>query len=58
MKLNAPKQTTWWIALVIGLLGILFELGLFTFGVISAYGFWFVAVAYVILLLSTALKGF
>lgn len=57
MKLNAPKKTTWWIALVVGVLGILFKLGLISIVGVSAYGFWLVAIAFILLLLATALKG-
>jgi len=55
MKLSAPKQITWWIALVIGALGILAKLGMIP--VLSGYAFWLVVVAFVLLLLATLLKG-
>jgi hypothetical protein len=54
MKLSAPKNVTWWVAVVLGVLGIL---GTFvTLPVVSANAFWFVAVAFVILALATYLK--
>ncbi len=55
MKLNAPKQITWWIALVLVVLGVLGSLT--TIPIASAYAFWFVLVGAVLLLLATALKG-
>jgi len=56
MKLNAPKQITWWIALIIGVIGIIGRL--VTVPVISPYAFWLVVVAFVLLFLGTFLKGF
>jgi len=54
MKLSAPKNITWWIALVLGVLGIL---GTFvSIPVASANAFWFVAVAFILLILATFLK--
>lgn len=56
MKLSAPKQITWIVALIIGLLGILATF--VTIPVLTGYAFWLVVVAFVILVLSTALGGF
>ncbi len=56
MKLNAPKQITWWIALIIAVIGIIGRLVIIP--VISPYAFWLVVVAFVILFLGTFLKGF
>ena len=54
MKLSAPKTVTWWIAVVLGVLGIL---GTFvSIPVVSANAFWFVAVAFIVLALATYLK--
>jgi len=55
MKLNAPKVVTWWIAVVLAVLGFLGTLT--TIPIATAYAFWFVLVAAVLLLLATALKG-
>ena len=55
MKLNAPKTITWWVAVIVGALGII---GKFvTIAFISANAFWFVVVAFVLLALATFLKG-
>jgi hypothetical protein len=54
MRLSAPKQATWWIALVVGVIGILAKL--VTISVLSGYAFWLVAVAFVLLILATLLK--
>jgi hypothetical protein len=54
MKLSSPKTVTWWIAVVLGVLGIL---GNFvTLPVVSGSAFWFVAAGFVILALATFLK--
>lgn len=58
MRLSPPKQITWWIALIVGVVGILVHLFLpallpIPFGL----GFWLVAIAFVLLLLATLLEG-
>ncbi len=54
MKLSAPKVVVWWIAVILGVLGIL---GTFTaIPVASDNAFWFVAVAFILLALGTMLK--
>ena len=55
MKLSAPKAITWWVALVIGVVGIIAKLGMIP--VLSGYAFWLVVVAFVLLILATLLKG-
>lgn len=56
MKLNAPKQIVWIIALVVGILGIL---GYLTpIPVVTGLAFWMVTVGFVLLVLGTTLKGF
>ncbi|QRN82572.1 hypothetical protein JR338_09080 [Chloroflexota bacterium] len=54
MKLSAPKKVTWWIAVVVGVLGILGQFMSIPF--VSENAFWFVAVAFVLLALATYLK--
>jgi hypothetical protein len=56
MRLNAPKKITWWIAVVVGVVGVLAEL--VTIPVLSSIAFWLVAAAFVVLALATYLKGF
>lgn len=56
MRLNAPKRVTWWIAVILGVLGILGNFIALSF--ISTYAFWFVAIAFILLALATYLKGF
>ena len=58
MKLSAPKMITWVVALVVGVIGILIHVGsLSIVAVPFGLGFWLVAVAFVLLLVATLLKG-
>jgi len=54
MKLNAPKQVTWWIALIVGAAGIAARL--VPIPVLSGFAFWLVAAAFVLLILATLLR--
>jgi uncharacterized membrane protein HdeD (DUF308 family) len=55
MKFNAPKNTTWWIAVILGVLGILATF--VSIPVVSEYAFWFVAAAFILLALATYFKN-
>lgn len=54
MKLNAPKVITWWVAVIVGVLGILSQL--VTIPVLSGFAFWLVVIAFVLLVLATYFK--
>ena len=55
MRLSAPKQTTWWIAVIVGVIGLL---GLFfVLPVLGDNAKWLVAFGFVLLALATYLKG-
>ncbi len=54
MKLSAPKKITWWIAVIVGGLGILGKFIALSF--ITTYSFWLVAAAFVLLVLATYFK--
>ena len=54
MNLSAPKKVTWWVALIVGAVGILANFVTIPF--ISDYAFWFVVVGFVLLVLATYLK--
>ena len=55
MRTNAPKSTIWIVAVVIGVLGLLGKFVAIPF--LTAYAFWLVLIAFVILALATVLKG-
>ncbi len=55
MKVNAPKKNVWLIAVIVGVLGVVANFVAIPF--VTANAFWFVAVAFVLLALATALKG-
>lgn len=54
MKLSAPKTLTWWIAVFLGVLGILGAI--FSIPVVSTYAFFLEAAAFVVLALGTYFK--
>lgn len=55
MKLSPPKRITFYISVVLGLLGIIGMLT--TIPVISTYAFWFVFVGLVLLVLGLLIEG-
>jgi hypothetical protein len=55
MKLSKPKVITWWIAVILGGLGILASI--LPIPLLAPYAFWMVAAGFVLLALGTALKG-
>jgi hypothetical protein len=56
MKLNAPKFITWLIALILGVVGLLAEVGVFAF-IPTPWGLIILVAGFVLLLLATVLKG-
>jgi hypothetical protein len=56
LKLSAPKEITWIIAVILGVVGLLME-----FGVIGALGsieaFWLLGAGFVLLALASLVKG-
>jgi heme/copper-type cytochrome/quinol oxidase subunit 1 len=55
MSVNAPKQTTWWIAVIVGAVGII--VNFVAVPVLSGIAFWLVVFGFVLLALATVLKG-
>ena len=53
-KLSAPKVITWWVAVGLGVLGLLGHAG--TIAALSEYSFWLVTAGLVVLVLGTFLK--
>jgi hypothetical protein len=56
MKLSPPKNTTWFLATFLGLLGII-AYAILDLPLISPNAFWLVALAFVLLFLGTLLPG-
>ena len=56
MKLSAPKQITWIIALILGILGVLGMVAP-TLPLIGGLAFWLVLVGLALLLLATFIDG-
>ncbi|KAF0110098.1 MAG: Uncharacterized protein FD147_1883 [Chloroflexi bacterium] len=55
MKLSPPKVVTFWIAVVLGVLGILGKLTTIPFA--SENSFWLVAIGFILLALGVLVKG-
>ena len=55
MKLTPPETITWWIALGLGVLGLLGHLG--SVAGLSAYAFWLAAAGLVLMLVATRTKN-
>jgi hypothetical protein len=54
MGLSAPKQVTWIIALILGIVGIVGQVAI---PALSGYGIWILAVGWVLLILATLFEG-
>jgi hypothetical protein len=58
MQLSAPKMITWIVALIVGVIGVLLTVGnISILAVPFGLGFWLVVIAFVLLLIATAMKG-
>jgi hypothetical protein len=55
MKLSAPKRITWWIAVVVGVVGILSSL--LSIPALVGFAFWLVAIGFALLAIATAVEG-
>jgi hypothetical protein len=55
MKLTPPKVITFWISILLGVLGFLGAIA--TIPVLSAYAFWFLFAGFVLLVLALLIKG-
>lgn len=56
MRLSCPRFTTWLLATIAGLGGILMHFGVLHLGRLNPYSFWFVAGAFALLWLSTMMR--
>ena len=55
MKLSAPKQITFWIAVVVAVVGVIASL--VTLPVLSGFAFWLVVIGFVILVVGNLVEG-
>lgn len=55
MKLSAPTQAVWLIAVILGVIGLLAYVGVIPPA--APYAFWLIAIAFIMLALATMLKG-
>jgi hypothetical protein len=55
MKLTPPKEITFWIAVVLGILGLLAEIG--TLSVLPIAAFWLLFIGFALLVLGLLVKG-
>ena len=55
MNISAPKQITFWIAVIVALIGVLASL--VTIPVLSPLAFWIVVLGFIILALGNLMEG-
>lgn len=55
MRLNAPKQITFWVSVVLAVLGLLGNLGVI--GALAGFSFWLVLIGFVLLALGAMFEG-
>lgn len=55
MKLTPPKVITWWIALILGVLGLIGYLG--NVAGLKTYSFWLVTAGLVLMLVAALVRG-
>lgn len=56
MKLSPPKHLTFWIALIVAVVGVIAEL--ITIPVLSGLAFWLVVIGFVLLAAGNLIDGF
>jgi hypothetical protein len=56
MKLTPPTKNVFWISIAVAIVGLIASFGVI--GFLTPFAFWLVLVAYVLLALGVALKGF
>ena len=56
MKPTPPTKSVFWLSVIFAVLGMIPQFGVLDF--LTAYSFWLVVIAYVLLFLGVVLKGF
>lgn len=57
MRFSAPKQTTFWIAVILAIVGVVFRYIITSVAFLFDYSFIILLIGFVILFLGTFLKG-
>lgn len=59
MQLSSPTAVTWWVTVIVGVIGVILEFTkLFVFPILGlGLGFWLLLVAFVVLALACIVKG-
>lgn len=55
MKLNAPTKNFWWIAVILAIVAVIAQFVTIPF--FTPYAFWVITLGFVVLALSTVMKG-
>ena len=56
MKLTPPTKNVFWISVVVAVVGLIAKFGFIAF--LTPFAFWLILVAFVLLVLGNAMKGF
>lgn len=56
-RMNAPNQTLWLIAVVLGVVGLLGKLSIISAAAVVGNAFWIVFAGFAVLAVATAVKG-
>ena len=57
MRLTPPAKITWIIALIVGVLGLLSQQGIFRIPGLEVQAFWLVTIGYLLLLIAPLVRG-
>jgi hypothetical protein len=55
--MNAPNQTVWLIAIIVGVVGLLGKLGVISAAAVAGNAFWLVFAGFALLAVATVVKG-
>jgi len=54
-QFSSPKAATWWVAVVVGVIGLILQLGIVAG--LGMYGFWLVFIAFALLAVACIANG-
>ena len=54
-QFSSPKAATWWVAVVVGIIGLILQLGIVAG--LGMYGFWLVFIAFALLAVACIANG-